>query len=79
MGKCCRVSKLCVLCMALALVSVATIVTLWTIALTGDDGDDVTAPWDSHRLPDTLVPNYYNITLWPRLTPDPHTGLYIFT
>uniref|UniRef100_A0A3B4ZW54 Aminopeptidase n=1 Tax=Stegastes partitus TaxID=144197 RepID=A0A3B4ZW54_9TELE len=79
MGKSCRVSKLCVLCVVLALVSVATIVTLWTLALTGDDGDDVTAPWDSYRLPTALVPEYYNITLWPRLSRDPNTGLYIFT
>ncbi|XP_029289080.1 aminopeptidase N-like [Cottoperca gobio] len=80
MGKSCRVSKLCILFVVLALVSVATIVTLWTIALTGgDDGVNVTAPWDSYRLPTALVPDYYNITLWPRLTCDPNTGLYIFT
>uniref|UniRef100_A0A3Q1EKQ9 Aminopeptidase n=1 Tax=Acanthochromis polyacanthus TaxID=80966 RepID=A0A3Q1EKQ9_9TELE len=79
MGKSCRVSKLCILCVVLALVSVATLVTLWTLALTGDDGDDVTAPWDSYRLPTDLVPEFYNITLWPRLSRDPNTGLYIFT
>ncbi|AWP08987.1 putative aminopeptidase N-like [Scophthalmus maximus] len=80
MGKSCRVSKLCVLCVVLALVSVATIVTLWTVALTGgEDGDGVTAPWDSHRLPDDLVADHYNVTLWPRLTRDPNIGLYVFT
>ncbi|KAL7401763.1 hypothetical protein ABVT39_004363 [Epinephelus coioides] len=80
MGKCCKVSKLCILFVVLALISIATIVTLWTIALTGgDDTDDVTAPWDSYRLPTDLVPDYYNITLWPRLSRDPNTGLYIFT
>uniref|UniRef100_A0A3P8RY14 Aminopeptidase n=1 Tax=Amphiprion percula TaxID=161767 RepID=A0A3P8RY14_AMPPE len=79
MGKSYRVSKLCVLCVVLALVSVATLVTLWTLALTGDDGDDVTAPWDSYRLPTDLVPKFYNITLWPRLSRHPDTGLYIFT
>ncbi|KAM9808144.1 uncharacterized protein ACB057_005988 [Neosynchiropus ocellatus] len=73
----CRVSKLRILCSVLALVSVATIVTLWTLALTG--GDDVTAPWDRYRLPAALVPRSYNITLWPRLTPDPSSGRYIFT
>uniref|UniRef100_A0A3Q2YZT4 Aminopeptidase n=1 Tax=Hippocampus comes TaxID=109280 RepID=A0A3Q2YZT4_HIPCM len=36
-------------------------------------------PWDKYRLPQSLVPEIYNITLWPRLTPDPKTGLYIFT
>ncbi|XP_051239122.1 aminopeptidase N-like [Dicentrarchus labrax] len=75
MGKGCRVSKLCILSVVLALVSVATIVTLWTIALTGD----VTAPWDRFRLPTDLVPDCYNITLWPRLSPEPSSGLYIFT
>ncbi|KAF4094945.1 hypothetical protein G5714_024023 [Onychostoma macrolepis] len=35
-------------------------------------------PWDQWRLPQTLSPQTYNVTLWPRLQPDP-TGLYIFT
>uniref|UniRef100_A0A7N8XUD7 Aminopeptidase n=1 Tax=Mastacembelus armatus TaxID=205130 RepID=A0A7N8XUD7_9TELE len=35
--------------------------------------------WDKYRLPKSLVPHYYNVTLWPRLTADPATGLYIFT
>ncbi|XP_075898957.1 aminopeptidase N-like [Nelusetta ayraudi] len=76
MGTNCHVSKLCILCVILTLVSVATIVTLWTIALTGGDG---AAPWKRYRLPTDLVPNYYNVTLWPRLRSDPNTGLYIFT
>ncbi|XP_069580564.1 aminopeptidase Ey-like [Brachyistius frenatus] len=80
MGRSCRVSRLCVLCVVVALVSVATIVTLWTIALTAGDGDDdITAPWDSYRLPAALVPELYNVTLWPRLSPAPDTGLYLFT
>ncbi|XP_019216757.1 aminopeptidase Ey [Oreochromis niloticus] len=37
-----------------------------------------TEPWDEYRLPKNLVPETYNVTLWPRLTPDPTTGLYIF-
>ncbi|XP_041853340.1 aminopeptidase N-like isoform X2 [Melanotaenia boesemani] len=77
MGESCRISKLCVLFVILALVSVATIVTLWTIALTGDN--DAPAPWDRYRLPMALAPEYYNITLWPRLKLDPDSGLYIFT
>ncbi|XP_027882505.1 aminopeptidase N [Xiphophorus couchianus] len=36
-------------------------------------------PWDKYRLPKTLVPHHYSVTLWPRLKPDPVTGLYIFT
>ncbi|XP_017334522.1 aminopeptidase N [Ictalurus punctatus] len=35
-------------------------------------------PWNKYRLPDTLSPQYYNITLWPRLTMD-NQGMYIFT
>lgn len=35
-------------------------------------------PWDKYRLPDTLSPQYYNVTLWPRLTMDSR-GMYIFT
>ncbi|XP_041650601.1 aminopeptidase N-like isoform X2 [Cheilinus undulatus] len=71
----CIVSKLCILGIILAIASVVTIVTLWTLALTKRDKD----PWDSYRLPADLVPDSYNITLWPRLSPDPITGLYIFT
>ncbi|XP_041652254.1 alanyl (membrane) aminopeptidase b [Cheilinus undulatus] len=36
-------------------------------------------PWDKYRLPKSLVPDHYNLTLWPRLTPDKISGLYIFT
>ncbi|MCI4383273.1 hypothetical protein PGIGA_G00024610 [Pangasianodon gigas] len=35
-------------------------------------------PWDKYRLPDTLSPQYYNVTLWPQLTMDSQ-GMYIFT
>ncbi|KAG7468183.1 hypothetical protein MATL_G00140120 [Megalops atlanticus] len=35
-------------------------------------------PWDKYRLPDTLKPQYYNLTLWPRLQANEH-GMYIFT
>ncbi|KAK2913418.1 hypothetical protein Q8A67_001817 [Cirrhinus molitorella] len=35
-------------------------------------------PWDKYRLPDTLLPEYYNLTLWPRLVPD-EQGMYVFT
>ncbi|XP_050971956.1 aminopeptidase N isoform X2 [Labeo rohita] len=35
-------------------------------------------PWDKYRLPDTLLPEYYNVTLWPRLVLD-EQGMYIFT
>ncbi|KAI1904521.1 hypothetical protein AGOR_G00006500 [Albula goreensis] len=35
-------------------------------------------PWDKYRLPDTLVPDSYDVYLWPRLEKNQH-GLYIFT
>lgn len=35
-------------------------------------------PWDKYRLPDTLSPQYYNVTLWPRLVMD-ERGTYVFT
>ncbi|XP_056454638.1 aminopeptidase N-like [Gadus chalcogrammus] len=36
-------------------------------------------PWDKYRLPQSLVPETYTVTLHPRLIPDPNTKLYIFT
>lgn len=35
-------------------------------------------PWDYYRLPDSLVPSSYDVSLWPRLQPNAD-GLYIFT
>lgn len=35
-------------------------------------------PWQQYRLPDSLAPTSYNVTLWPRLLPNAD-GLYIFT
>lgn len=35
-------------------------------------------PWDKYRLPQTLKPQSYNITLWPRLSMDAN-GMYVFT
>lgn len=32
-----------------------------------------------YRLSTDLVPNYYNVTLWPHLSREANTGLYIFT
>uniref|UniRef100_A0A668A4Z3 Aminopeptidase n=1 Tax=Myripristis murdjan TaxID=586833 RepID=A0A668A4Z3_9TELE len=32
-----------------------------------------------YRLPASLVPERYHVTLWPRLTPELSSGLYIFT
>lgn len=35
-------------------------------------------PWQNYRLPDSLAPVSYNVSLWPRLVPNTD-GLYIFT
>ncbi|KAM6942737.1 aminopeptidase Ey-like [Xenentodon cancila] len=37
-----------------------------------------TNPWQQYRLPDTVVPISYNVTLWPRLEPN-EDNVYIFT
>lgn len=34
-------------------------------------------PWQRYRLPDSLVPVSYNVTLWPHMEPD-ENGLYVF-
>ncbi|XP_061819782.2 aminopeptidase N-like [Nerophis lumbriciformis] len=36
-------------------------------------------PWDQYRLPGLLVPDSYEVTLWPRLEPNASSGLFIFT
>lgn len=35
--------------------------------------------WDQYRLPKTLEPIHYDVTLRPHLKRDPVNGLYIFT
>ncbi|XP_035507669.1 aminopeptidase N-like [Morone saxatilis] len=35
-------------------------------------------PWDYYRLPDSLIPLSYNVTLWPRLEPDAR-DMFVFT
>lgn len=35
-------------------------------------------PWDYYRLPSSLLPLSYNVTLWPRLEPD-EDGVYVFS
>uniref|UniRef100_A0A3B4CCB0 Aminopeptidase n=1 Tax=Pygocentrus nattereri TaxID=42514 RepID=A0A3B4CCB0_PYGNA len=53
-----------------------------TMTTTTTTAAPTTAPsneaWDSYRLPDTLLPDTYDVTLWPRLKPD-NRGIYIFT
>lgn len=73
---CCGYRKVWVWLTVMALVCVSTIVGLWVYQLTSFPPP--TDPWDRHRLPDTLVPDHYYVTLWPRLEPDA-TGTYVFT
>ena len=39
---------------------------------------DQSKPWNVYRLPKTLIPDSYNVTLRPYLTPN-NKGLYVFT
>ncbi|KTG44013.1 hypothetical protein cypCar_00025758 [Cyprinus carpio] len=57
--------------------SLAIIVELWTVQLLPSTEAPVES-WNEYRLPDTLVPDYYNITLWTRLQLNIH-GLFVFT
>ncbi|XP_054632557.1 alanyl (membrane) aminopeptidase b, tandem duplicate 1 [Dunckerocampus dactyliophorus] len=36
-------------------------------------------PWDKYRLPKNLIPDHYNVSLWPRLTANERDGLFFFT
>ncbi|XP_062381418.1 aminopeptidase Ey-like [Sardina pilchardus] len=67
-----RVRKLVVVGLVLGAAVVVTIITL-SVRYAQQDG-----PWVRYRLPDSLKPHQYNITLWPRLAKNEH-GKYIFT
>lgn len=56
----------------------ATAATTATTATSDPTTAPSNEPWDQWRLPQTLSPQSYNVTLWPRLQPDLN-GLYIFT
>lgn len=60
----------------MGLACVATIVGLWVYQFISFPPP--TNLWDHYRLPKTLVPERYDVMLWPRLEPDAD-GLYIFT
>uniref|UniRef100_A0A671SSU1 Uncharacterized protein n=1 Tax=Sinocyclocheilus anshuiensis TaxID=1608454 RepID=A0A671SSU1_9TELE len=70
-------SAMCVGCTFLGMASLPTIVGLWTVQLLPST-EAPAEPWNEYRLPDTLVPDYYNIMLWPQLQPNVH-GLFVFT
>ncbi|XP_039629022.1 aminopeptidase N-like isoform X2 [Polypterus senegalus] len=56
----------------------STSTTLWTTTSTAMSTSQPKKPWNYIRLPKTLIPEFYNVTLWPRLT-QPINGMYIFT
>uniref|UniRef100_A0A671SQL1 Aminopeptidase n=1 Tax=Sinocyclocheilus anshuiensis TaxID=1608454 RepID=A0A671SQL1_9TELE len=72
-----RICAMCVGCTFLGMASLPTIVGLWTVQLLPST-EAPAEPWNEYRLPDTLVPDYYNIMLWPQLQPNVH-GLFVFT
>lgn len=49
-----------------------------TSATTSTTAVDESKPWNQYRLPKTLIPDSYRVTLRPYLTPN-QQGLYIFT
>ncbi|KAL2093494.1 hypothetical protein ACEWY4_010806 [Coilia grayii] len=73
---CCGCKKFWVMLVVMALVCVATIVGLWVYQFA--TSPPPTSPWDRYRLPDVLVPELYDVMLWPRLDPDAN-GDYVFT
>ncbi|XP_076878453.1 aminopeptidase N-like [Brachyhypopomus gauderio] len=74
MGKC-YFSAMCVVCTVVATASLAMLIGIWTFQLLPSTVVPA-ASWDSYRLPATLLPDTYHVSLW--LTPDPH-GVYVFT
>ncbi|XP_028679112.2 aminopeptidase N-like [Erpetoichthys calabaricus] len=57
----------------------STSTTLWTTPSTAMmSTSQPKKTWNHIRLPMTLIPEFYNVTLWPRLT-QPINGMYIFT
>ncbi|XP_066886007.1 aminopeptidase N isoform X2 [Kogia breviceps] len=62
-------------CSTVALTSPATTL---TTTITAATTLDQSKPWNRYRLPTTLLPDSYNVTLRPYLTPN-ENGLYIFT
>uniref|UniRef100_A0A8D0AY27 Aminopeptidase n=1 Tax=Sander lucioperca TaxID=283035 RepID=A0A8D0AY27_SANLU len=81
MGKGLFISKaVAVTCVVAAISAVATIIGLSVVYAKEKTKNEVTppnTPWQRYRLPDSLVPVWYNVTLWPRLEPNAD-GMYIF-
>lgn len=74
MGKCFFINKVvAITCVVAAIGAVATIIALFEVYTQ----EKSPAPWQSYRLPDSLSPVSYNVTLWPHLEPNADK-LYIF-
>ncbi|XP_062404144.1 aminopeptidase N-like isoform X1 [Sardina pilchardus] len=73
---CCNGKRVWIMLATMALVCVSVIAGLWVYQLTGFP--EPTNTWDHYRLPTTLVPERYDVTLWPRLDPDAN-GVHVFT
>lgn len=71
----CTCKRLTFTLITVALVGVATIVGLWFSSRPPPTEE---WQWHHHRLPETLLPERYDVMLWPRLDPDA-LGHYIFT
>lgn len=70
----CSCKRLTITLITVSLVGVAVFVGVWFSSSSIPPAE----VWDHYRLPETLVPERYDVMLWPRLDPDTE-GLYIFT
>lgn len=62
----------------LLVLGAGAVLTIFALLVVYSQEKQKNKPWDKYRLPDTLLPEFYNVTLWPRLVTD-EQDMYIFT
>ncbi|KAL7854473.1 hypothetical protein SRHO_G00166630 [Serrasalmus rhombeus] len=83
MGKVFYISRPAGIVVIVAAAAAAVIIIALTVVYAQKSRNEVkpvndTEVWKNYRLPTSLAPVYYNLTLWPRLVMDAN-GMYIFT